>query len=158
MLRLLRRGRCCDLGRTSEQPWTVAVERRRRAGLAGLGPLGGPGAPGSGPGQNRRDFQVRLSCVVGFQSRPIPSLPASTRREAGSTHTLPLILGSSTIPYRAKIRNPEGLLWLGGCHPRTTTTIPMTTIPMTTIPITISMTTTTTTTTTTAIDGDQVEI
>ena len=38
--------------------------------------------------------------------RPIPSLPASTRREAGSTHTLPLILGSSTIPYRAKIRNP----------------------------------------------------
>ena len=38
--------------------------------------------------------------------RPIPSLPASTRREAGSTHTLPLFLGSSTIPYRAKIRNP----------------------------------------------------
>ena len=34
MLRLLRRGRCCDLGRASERPWTVAVERRRRAGLA----------------------------------------------------------------------------------------------------------------------------
>ena len=38
--------------------------------------------------------------------RPIPPLPASTRRTAGSTHTLPLFLGSSTIPYRAKIRNP----------------------------------------------------
>ena len=43
--------------------------------------------------------------------RPIPPLPASTRRTAGSTHTLPLFLGSSTIPYRAKIRNPGG--WHG---------------------------------------------
>ena len=33
-------------------------------------------------------------------------LPASTRPAAGSTHTLPLFLGYTTIPYLAKIRNP----------------------------------------------------
>ena len=42
--------------------------------------------------------------------RPIPPLPASTRRAAGSAHTLPLFLGYRTIPYRAKIRNPA---WKG---------------------------------------------
>ena len=41
--------------------------------------------------------------------RPIPPLPASTRRAAGSAHTLPLFLGYRTIPYRAKIRNPARL-------------------------------------------------
>ena len=37
---------------------------------------------------------------------PSPQALAFTRREAGSTHTLPRFLGHKAIPYRAKIRNP----------------------------------------------------
>ena len=71
----------------------AAVERRSVVGMRGTETAVGAREPA------RRPTAIHTL-------PPSPQALAFTRREAGSTHTLPRFLGHKAIPYRAKIRNP----------------------------------------------------